>query len=446
MRTAIIGAGASGLSLALLLDGGKVVYESDEEVGGHCRSRTVDGWTFDRGPHIMFSRNAPVLDFMVRSLGTNVHRSRRKNVVCVSDRFVKYPIENDLASLPDELRNRCLLEFLFNDAKELAGAPSNLEDWFIGNFGAALTDLYFKPYNEKLWKVPLAELSMSWADRIPSPPPIDVVKGALGIQTEGYVHQLYFHYPRRGGYGAIPKAWSHLLPGDVVRLRTPVLRLDPQPNGVDVVTTVGTERFDRVVCTAPMDNLVQMVSSTPERVRAAIARLQVNAIGVITLGFRGEDRHQHTALYMADPEYLPNRASAPSVFSPLNAPPGCFSIQSEITCGPGCTQLNVPNDTLIEHVYKGLLRYGIVSGGQPMVFADVQRFERAYVVYTIGYEREVETVRDWAESLGIYIHGRFGAFNYLNVDGCVEHSIELATKLNRRRTSLSEVPVAQEAV
>ena len=99
MKTAIIGAGASGLSLALMLDGEFTIFEQSGRTGGHCQATVRDGWTFDQGPHIMFSKNTDVLDFMIKSLGDNVHQSTRNNKVFVDRRMVKYPFENDLASL-----------------------------------------------------------------------------------------------------------------------------------------------------------------------------------------------------------------------------------------------------------------------------------------------------------------------------------------------------------
>lgn len=444
MRTAVIGAGASGLSLALLLDGEVVVFEALDRPAGHCAATVRDGWTFDRGPHIMFSKNAEVLDFMVRSLRGNVHRSRRNNRVCIDGRFVKYPIENDLAGLPSDLRNNCLLDFLFNPHNLRADTAENLHEWFLGVFGSALTDLYFKPYNEKIWNVPLSELSMSWSERIPRPPSEDVVKGALGISTEGYVHQLYFHYPLQGGYEAIPAAWAGMLPSRALRLRSPVVKLTPTPDGVDVVTQSGVERFDRVVCTAPMPTFLSLMGEVPDSVRSAVDALQINSIVAITLGFRGVDRHQFTAVYFPEPEFLVNRISAPCVFSPRNAPEGCFSIQAEITAAPDDPVLARTDDDLIEHVLKGLVRNGVVNEEQPVIFADVQRIDPAYVVYTVGYEKHVKTIMSWAESQCVHLHGRFGSFDYLNVDGCVMKSVELASRLNRRATSLAEVELDEE--
>jgi protoporphyrinogen oxidase len=65
----------------------------------------------------MFSRDQDVLDFMIASLGDNVHQSRRNNRVFVDGRMVKYPLENDLASLTLDARSRCLLDYLFNDIR-----------------------------------------------------------------------------------------------------------------------------------------------------------------------------------------------------------------------------------------------------------------------------------------------------------------------------------------
>ena len=36
-------------------------------------------------------------------------------------------------------------------------------------------------------------------ERIPRPPKTDILKSAKGKKTEGYKHQLFFYYPKKGG-------------------------------------------------------------------------------------------------------------------------------------------------------------------------------------------------------------------------------------------------------
>ena len=280
---------------------------------------------------------------------------------------------------------------------------------------------------------------MSWSERIPSPPPEDVVKGALGVSTEGYLHQLNYHYPLVGGYQAITDAWTQLIPRGSLRLDTTVTSVVKSGHGVDVTTSAGTEHFDRVVSTAPMASLLTMVADVPASIRDAVASLRVNPINVITLGYRGDDPNKFTAVYFADESYLPNRVSSPSVFSPRNAPDGCFSLQAEITFPPGDDYLKIADEALIAHVHEGFVSAGLV---EPVVI-------RCSVTCSDWSSRtsctRTVTRTPWRryasgrKSVGITIHGRFGSFDYLNVDGCVRRSQELASELNGRSTPLPSV-------
>ncbi len=152
----ILGGGASGLSSAVLLPN-SIIIESSSKVGGLSNSKSIDGFTFDQGPHIMFSRDKEVLSVMVDSLRGNVHTCMRNNVVMINGSLVRYPIENDLSSLPANVRINALQDFLRMRISPISSEPKNLEEWFLRNFGETLTNIYFKPYNEKIWNLPFSD-------------------------------------------------------------------------------------------------------------------------------------------------------------------------------------------------------------------------------------------------------------------------------------------------
>ena len=387
----------------------------------------------------MFSKNTEVLEFMIKSLDGNVFQSKRNNKVFLKNSMIKYPFENDLFSLNTSDRERCLIDYLFNENSDLALSPNNLDEWFVGNFGAGMTDLYFRPYNEKIWKIKLSDLSMSWSERIPLPPQVDVVKGALGVSTEGYLHQLFYNYPLIGGYQSITDQWSKLINPEKLFLNTIVQSIEAKKDGLAVTTNFGTELFDQVISTSSITDLPNLIKNIPDKVLNAISALRINAINVVTLGYRGDFPEKYTAVYYADPSFLPNRVSSPSVFSPNNAPVGYFSLQAEITFPPGEDYLAFNDSYLIEHVHNGFVASGLVASSNPPIFENVQKFHNAYVVYTNDYKENVQFIRDWAESIGLIIHGRFGSFDYLNIDGCIEKSQTLASKLNGRFTELPKI-------
>ena len=59
------------------------------------------------------------------------------------------------------------------------------------------------PYNEKIWKYDPSCMDTQMVDRIPKPPLEDIIRSAEGNNSEGYLHQLFFHYPEVGGFQTI---------------------------------------------------------------------------------------------------------------------------------------------------------------------------------------------------------------------------------------------------
>ncbi len=205
MTIGILGGGLAGISIAAHLDHDCEVLEKDSRGGGHCQTVEEQGFTYDAGgPHIIFSRNQEMVDYMVSLLGDNVHQARRNNKIFYRGRYVKYPFENGLFDLEPQDRFECLYHYLKNDYPP---PRTNFKEWIYHHFGKGLAEKYLIPYNEKIWNVPAEELGLEWVEgRVPKPPLEDVIKAAVGVETEGYTHQLYFNYPLRGGIEALPRA------------------------------------------------------------------------------------------------------------------------------------------------------------------------------------------------------------------------------------------------
>lgn len=422
----IVGAGPSGLTAGLFLADDFRIYESANEAGGHARSIRDGQWTFDRGPHILFSRDKKVLTWMLNSLRGNVHNSRRNVKVLINGRLVGYPIENDLSSLSAEDNFKALLNFV--ESRILNSAvPKNLDEWFRKNFGNHLTDIYFKPYNEKVWNVPLSDLSMSWADRIPQPPLGDVISGAVGIHEEGYVHQLHYQYPLVGGFQALTDEWASKIQ-ERIQLNCKVNKIESSSNSVRLTTSIGTFLHEKIIFTGYLQTLPSICDFIiPKSILEDIKHLRVNPMSCVTLGFRGVDINQFTALYIPDQDFPFNRISFPHIFSPNNSPADHFLVQGDLTYSPG--QPPMEESKIIELLHTYLISNGVIDGKAELVYRNHSYFPYAYVVHDFGSEIKVERVKEFFASKGIILHGRFGAFNYINTDMCVLASAELVSSL-----------------
>lgn len=432
MKIGIIGAGPSGLVVSNYLKSQSHILEKNNHPGGTTSSFSDEGYTFDIGPHILFSKNQEVLDYIINTLGDNVAKCRRNNKVSYKGKLMKYPFENDLRALPLEETYDCIKTYLFNPYKEKYRKPKDLKQWLLAHFGEGICKRYLFPYNEKVWNIPVDKLSMLWADRIPNPPAEDILKSAIGFETEGYLHQLYYYYPLTGGYQAICDTWAN---GKEITFNFTVTSIEKTKKGTFIVSNGDqTYEFDQLVSTMPVHELIKVYKAKiPDTVKKAVKNLIVNPLYTVSLGIKGEDKEQYTAIYFPEKEYLFNRISFPKTFSPNNAPKGHYSIQAEITCRASSKEWKATDSEILEHVKNGLVESNIIKNKKDIVYEHLVRVQYAYVVYDTNYEKNVSIIRKWFPKQGIHLAGRFSYFEYINTDGAVIRAREIADIINKQK-------------
>lgn len=420
----ILGGGLSGLAAAHYLPGRCTVVEAEKSPGGLCRSFDKDRFVYDIGGHVLFSRNTGLLSEMISWLGTNVARKFRRNQIWYKDRYVKYPFENGLSVLDKDEIFECLMGFL--DKK--AARPRNLEEWCRGRFGRGLAEKYLIPYNHKIWKYDLSKMSTHWVDRIPSPPLEDIVRSAIGIETEGYTHQLHFYYPKTGGIQSLTRSLVGSLPD--VRTGFTVRSVRKAQDGWRVSDGQETLRCRHLISTIPLFDLIDSLERVPPKVKDRIDKLRYNSLMLVMIGVKHEGLSEKTALYIPDEKILPHRVCFMKYFSRNNAPRGTSHLVAEITVPPSSARLKTSPDLLIEIVISGIKDICGFSVNDIMA-TDVQVIKYAYVVYDAQYLANMRIIRDFLKSIGIHPLGRFGNFQYLNMDQCVEAAKLLVESLSR---------------
>ena len=426
MKIAILGAGISGTTLGRLLaaDGHDVaVLERSGRAGGLCKSRVVDGFTFDEaGGHILFSKRKDVLDWQLARCGGReaVVETERQTRIRWRDRYVPYPFENGVGHLPKDVIVDCIAGYVEAHVRRQTGAtcPANFHDWIDWRMGDGFAAQFMVPYNEKIWSCDLRTMSSGWVEgRVPEAPVRDILSSAVGLDSAGYKHQAIFYFPRRGGFEAMVLGTVDGAGFDL-RLATPVQHVRREAGGF----TVNNEAFDLVVNTVPLPLIEGTFEDLPPEVRTDIQALRPISLVNVLFGVKVDQPPEPLSwVYLPFPEQGPaNRVTFFSNYSPENAPAGYASFMAEVTHRGELA----PTDEWIRQLANALGDAGMFDPRAVEVTHWVDS-EFAYIDQNLEFATRIDRVRRWFDSSGYITFGRFGRYEYHNSDQCIARAMEV---------------------
>lgn len=409
MKICVIGAGISGLSIAQLLkDHFEVeVLESDSTIGGIAKTKKVEGITYHTiGGHCFNSKHQDVLDFVFSDIlkKDEWHLVERDAKILFKDNMISYPIEfavKEIDSFDTELA--------FNISKEILSASgeegSNLEEWFINHFGPTLARDYFVPYNKKIWQMEPKNMDSVWVkDKLPIPSKYDFYKALIKENKDEMPHAK-FYYPNTNDQMTFLNA---LASGLNIKLNYKVETIEKSSSGWIVN---GEKEFGLIINTSPLDRLGGMLADVPADVKTAFNKLRYNRVSNVL--WKTDKELHNTWTYLPSDKFRIHRI--------INI--GSFFDPKEKYCITEIMGEN-PYETFIEEGKK--LDYLITP-------LDYNVSDHAYVVFDSNYKSAISTIYNYLKQEGLYTHGRFGEWEYYNMDICIKKSLELSGKILSQR-------------
>lgn len=443
MKIGILGGGLGGISLAYFLQNNDKIkkieiLEKENEPGGLCRSFTVNGINYDIGPHVIFSKDVETLELMINILGENKNKIRRSNKIYYKERFIKYPFENELSALPEADRNYCLKTFLDNPYEN--DEAKNLLQYFMKTFGEGMTNIYFKPYNNKIWKYDIALMDTQMMERIPKPPREDIIKSASGESTEGYLHQLYFYYPRQGGINALVKAFQTKLNDKVnVVVNSKVVKLQRYNGGWKTTNDHGVSgNYDIIISTVPVPSLIKIYNDDmPEEIVKIVDDLKYNSIIVAVINVDKDHIGNHFAVMIPDEDIMFHRVSKLNFLGDTyRHNDSSTTLMVEITYVKNDHIDKMSITELKGKIIEGLKKVNFIEEKTCIHFMEIKKFEYAYVIYDLNHKHHMGLISRFFSDAGIRLCGRFGEFEYLNMDHVIRHAKALSKKIQTSIYSL----------
>lgn len=404
MKIGIIGAGISGLSVGKMLEKQHDVeiLERNEQIGGIARTKDINGIAYHTvGGHCFNSKNPEVMDFVFNEIlpEKNWHMVNRVAKINFKNNLISYPIEfaiKEIYQFDQKLAYNITQDFL----KAEIHSPQNLEEWFIQNFGETLSREYLIPYNKKIWQIDPSQMSHLWVEgKLPKPNKVDFFNALIKDNQDTMPHSK-FYYPNSNNQNTFIEALST---GQKINLGYKVDTIEKTGNEWIVN---GHKHYDLVISTVPLNVIPFLITNTPEAIKQEAKKLRYNKVTNMLWKTKDVDA---TWTYYPDADTIFHRhIHIGSFFSPK--------------------QNYTITESMGEKTYEEMVEHGkkIDYLLEPV---DYHVSDYAYVVYDENYQAATTEIKNYLSSIGFHTLGRFGEWEYYNMDICIESAIALSKKI-----------------
>ena len=403
MKIGIIGAGISGLSIGQLLKDNHdvVLLEKNNYKGGIAFVDNIDGIPYHKiGGHCFNTKNKSVLDFVFKLMPESQwNKVERIAKIAFRGNMIDYPIEysvQQIAKFEPILAYNITKDFF---AADPSAPADNLAEWFRVKFGKTLAEEYLIPYNRKIWGIDPSEMSPDWVlGKLPLPNQFEFFNGLIGSQKDDMVHST-FYYPKINTQTKFIESLSQNLN---IELNYEVRSIEKKLNGFVINNS---DEFDLIISTMPLDNICKVLKCTEEIMQEA-KKLKYNKIS--NMLWKSKPLKQ-TWTYFPEADTIFHRHIHIGNF--MN--PNCDYTITEALGEFSYEELKLAGekfDHLIEPIKSNTS-------------------EHAYVVFDKNYKSSRSKIIGYLDSIGVYTIGRFGEWEYYNMDKCIESALSLYNKI-----------------
>lgn len=404
-RIAIIGAGISGLSIAQLLkDRYEVtVFESADKPGGLVKCERVEGNLYHPvGGHVFNSRRQDVLAWFWKFFDRNAEFTKAtRNAIVYMNKPIGYPIENHIYQFDADMQQQIIADLL-TIAKWERPEPTNFEEYLRYHFGETLYNIYFKPYNEKIWKRDLKTVPLSWlAGKLPMPTVEEIIFDNFNKASETTMVHSSFYYAKQNGSQFLA---DRLADGLDIQFDIEIKKIRKTENKWDIAG----ELFDKVIFCGNIKKLPDIIGDQIDisEFIQPINELEYHGTTSVLCEI---DPNPYSWVYLPDKNYIPHRIICTGNFSVTNNAEGKLTATVEFTDYAGFNEI-LDNLKKIPYFRKHIThRYT----------------EYTYPIQSETTRKLIDQIKKCLKNEQIYLLGRFAEWEYYNMDAAMGAAIDL---------------------
>ncbi|TWJ04617.1 protoporphyrinogen oxidase [Mucilaginibacter frigoritolerans] len=409
----IIGAGISGLSISRMLANkyNVRILEKSEKPGGLIKCDRIEGNLFHKvGGHVFNSRNKDVLNWFWQHFNRDNEflQAKRNAKIFMDGKLIGYPLENYLYQLSSEKMLPVieeLLELLQKEKKNIQDYE-NFKDFLIGNFGERLYNLYFGPYNSKIWNTDISKVPLEWLDgKLPMPQIKDILISNILRNEESQMVHAFFYYPKAGGSQFII---NKLAEQQEITLSYCLSTISLNKNQKLIINNELAS--DAVIYTGDIRHLHSIINIDDGELNIALESVKDLLSNGTSNVLCETDDNDISWLYLPEDKFNAHRIIYTGNFSSTNNGEG-----SRKTC---VVEFSGKQDTDVM-----INELNILPGNLKALAFNYE--PNSYIIQQKDTRDKVNHLKSLLKNYNIYLLGRFAEWEYYNMDKCIESAMQL---------------------
>jgi protoporphyrinogen oxidase len=406
---AIIGGGISGLTIAQCLKNkyDVTVFESETRPGGLIKCERIDGNLYHIvGGHVFNSKRQDVLDWFWQFFNREEEFIKAtRNAIVYLGKPIGYPIENHIYQFDKDIQKKIIIDLL--DIQKFGRPdPINFEEFLRFRFGETLYDLYFKPYNEKVWKCDLKNVPLSWlAGKLPMPTVDEIIFDNFNKESEmNMVHSTFYYAKHNGSQFLIDR----LAEGLKIIYNTTIKRLEKS----GTKWKLNEIKFDKIVFCGNIKDLPAILDGMID-IKSYLKPIEELEFHGTTSVLCEIENNPYSWIYMPDKNHDSHRIICTGNFSETNNAKGKMTATIEFTD-------NVGKMEIIENLKMIPLHPKYIE----------HRFTKfTYPIQNTATREMILDLKRCLKIKNIYLLGRFAEWEYYNMDAAVGAAIDLSKNI-----------------
>ncbi len=414
----IIGGGISGLTLANYITD-YLIVEKDSSLGGYARTHYVDDYIWDYAGHFFHFKTDEFKSMFINSMDKNDYIIKNKNTyIYFEDKLIDYPFQMNIHELSKDKFIDCLYDLFNKQEKEVY---NNFLDMLYGKFGMSITEMFLKPYNEKLYATDLTKLDKDAMGRFfPYANISEIINNMKNHSNTSYNNT--FMYPKKGAQVIVNKLCEKVDMNKVM-LNTSVTSIDLNKKEV-TLSTKEVISYNNLINTIPFNKFLSLLNI--QEYTNLSNELSYNKVLVFNLGFDKKSTYNNTDwIYFPDKNinfyragFYDNILSTDKLSMYIEIGYSKESIIDESTINKelSLTLDNLKKCKIIDDTFK-LVKYESII------------MDPAYVHIDTLHDKLVKEIINDLETKNVYSVGRYGSWTYSSMEDAMLQSKELVEKL-----------------